>query len=587
MLQAAWVEHPRCDDRIPWESRSPVVDESQNSTLASISPPAKNSEPDQDWSGRTIGEFAILRCIGRGGMGQVYLAEQTSLKRKVAVKMLRPELSANKNSLQRFEDEAKAVAKLNHPNIVQIYTINEQDGNHYMALEYVEGRNLRDYLNRKGSPELPVCLNLMRQIASALQRAHESGFIHRDVKPENILLTRKGEVKVTDFGLSRCFTDGGQQVNLTQSGVTMGTPLYMSPEQVQGKPADIRSDIYSYGVTCYHLFAGQPPFRGASAFDVAVQHVQNEPPSLTALRPDLPADLVAMIQKMMAKKPEDRYQSFKEILRDIAKLRESVTGGMPLAPMSLPGPGSSSATLSAPTESAVNVVGRAPIQLGSNKWVPRIVVAVILAGMLLGGVTMRLAIHRLTAKEAGPRAESNEPPPYVSNEERFALELAKKFADPDSSPDELRRGIGFQVDLLAYYLKKGRLDDAEQFVTELQNHKYKATRFQTHPYQALAKLGHAMILAFRDRPEEALKQMGSLITTAPILPRPALGGLQSNQYVIAGVPSYLFEYPELRRLIADALNRIATDLHVTGFEKYPQLDAIRKSPNKPFRPGIK
>src|SRR5262249_36067382 len=150
---------------------------------------------------------------GRGGMGQVYLAEQTSLKRKVAVKMLRPELSANKTALQRFKAEAEAVARLSHPNIVQIYTINEQDGQQYMALEYVEGRNLRDYLSRKGPLDLPVCLSLMRQIANALQRAHESGFIHRDVKPENILVNRKGEVKVTDFGLSRCFTEAGQQVN--------------------------------------------------------------------------------------------------------------------------------------------------------------------------------------------------------------------------------------------------------------------------------------------------------------------------------------------------------------------------------------
>src|SRR5262245_66502108 len=130
-------------------------------------------------------------------MGQVFLAEQTSLKRKVAVKMLRPEFSANKNSLQRFKAEAEAVAKLNHANIVQIYAIGEQDGNHYMALEYVEGRNLRDYLSRKGPTDLPVCLSLMRQIANDLQRAHESGFIHRYVKPENIMLNHKGVAKVT------------------------------------------------------------------------------------------------------------------------------------------------------------------------------------------------------------------------------------------------------------------------------------------------------------------------------------------------------------------------------------------------------
>ena len=152
------------------------MEESQNPTLVAPEiPPA-----DEDWSGRAVGEFHILRRIGRGGMGQVFLAEQTSLKRKVAIKMLRPDLVANKTALQRFHAEAEAVAKLNHPNIVQIYAIGEQDGQSYMALEYVEGRNLRDYLNRKGPPDLSVCLSVMRQVAAALQRAHEGGFIHRD-----------------------------------------------------------------------------------------------------------------------------------------------------------------------------------------------------------------------------------------------------------------------------------------------------------------------------------------------------------------------------------------------------------------------
>src|SRR6476646_9255563 len=151
---------------------------------------------------------------------------------------------------------------------------------HFMALEYVEGRNLREYLERKGPPELLVSLSIMRQVASALQRAGELGIIHRDIKPENILLTRKGEVKVADFGLARCLTGDGPVLNLTQSGVTMGTPLYMSPEQVEGKPVDGRSDIYSFGVTCYHMLAGHPPFEGESPFEVALKHVRAEPTPL-------------------------------------------------------------------------------------------------------------------------------------------------------------------------------------------------------------------------------------------------------------------------------------------------------------------
>ena len=157
-----------------------------------------------DLTGRTLGEFQILRRLGQGGMGQVYLAEQVSLKRKVALKILRSDLAANPTSLQRFRSEAAAIARATHANIVQVYDIRESDGIYFMALEYVEGRNLSEYLAKKGPPDLLLALSIMRQVASALQRASELGIIHRDIKPENILLTRKGEVKIADFGLSRC-----------------------------------------------------------------------------------------------------------------------------------------------------------------------------------------------------------------------------------------------------------------------------------------------------------------------------------------------------------------------------------------------
>src|SRR5262245_20447065 len=154
--------------------------------------------PELDLSGSTVDDFHVLRKLGQGGMGQVYLAEQVSLRRKVALKILRPDLAASPPALTRFKQEAEAVARATHANIVQVYQIGECRGMHYMALEYVEGRNLREYLNRKGSPDLLVALSIMRQVAAALQRASELGIIHRDVKPENILLTRKGEVKVAD-----------------------------------------------------------------------------------------------------------------------------------------------------------------------------------------------------------------------------------------------------------------------------------------------------------------------------------------------------------------------------------------------------
>lgn len=154
-------------------------------------------------AGRTVGDFRIVRRLGQGGMGQVFLAEQLSLKRKVALKFLRSDLVANPSALARFRAEAESIAKINHANIVQVYMLGELDGQQFMALEYVEGLNLRDYLTRKGPMDVPRALLVMRQVAAALQRASEAGVVHRDIKPENILLTRSGEVKVADFGLSR------------------------------------------------------------------------------------------------------------------------------------------------------------------------------------------------------------------------------------------------------------------------------------------------------------------------------------------------------------------------------------------------
>ncbi len=279
-------------------------------TLTSSSAASGGSVPPLDLTGRTLGDYRILRRIGQGGMGQVYLAEQMSLKRNVALKILRAELAGNEASLQRFKVEAEAVAKATHANIVQVYAYGEADGFPYIALEYVEGRNLKEYVARKGPPKLAVALSIIRQTAAGLQRASEAGIVHRDVKPENILLTaRRGEAKVADFGLFRACLMADQPLHLTQSGVIMGTPLYMSPEQVEGKPLDSRTDIYSLGVTCYYMLAGKPPFDGATPFEVAMKHARDEPPPLAAVCPDLPEGLCAIVHKMMAKDPAQRCQT--------------------------------------------------------------------------------------------------------------------------------------------------------------------------------------------------------------------------------------------------------------------------------------
>lgn len=280
----------------------------------------------------TLGEFRLLRRLGRGGMSEVYLAEQTLLKRHVAIKVMRPELMLDESLRQRFQKEALAVAGLNHPNIVQIYTVGEAEGRIYIAQEYVNGQNLREYLTRKGPPDLPVAVHIMKQVAAALQAAGQAGIVHRDIKPENIMLARKGEVKVADFGLAKRSQQAESQ-QLTQLGTTMGTPLYMSPEQVNGTNVDERSDLYSFGVTCYHMLAGQPPFRGDNAVSIAVQHLRGIAKPLEKIRPDLPPLLCRIVHKLMEKDPDTRYQTAAAVIKDLKRVAQQKNHGTDAKPL--------------------------------------------------------------------------------------------------------------------------------------------------------------------------------------------------------------------------------------------------------------
>ena len=283
-----------------------------------------------DLTGRQLGGFLLLRRLGRGAMAEVYLAEQASLRRQVAVKVLKSQLATDGNYVKRFHQEAQAAASFVHSNVVQIHEVGCVDGLHYIAQEYVQGQNLRELLARRGPPDLKLALAILRQTAAALHQAALRGIVHRDIKPENIMLSRSGEVKVADFGLARVTRDGAA-LTLTEIGVTMGTPLYMSPEQVEGRPLDPRSDIYSLGVTCYHMLAGTPPFRGDTALSVAVQHLRSQPERLENQRRDLPPALCRIVHRMLAKDPAERYQTALEILRDARSIRVEGAEDDPLA----------------------------------------------------------------------------------------------------------------------------------------------------------------------------------------------------------------------------------------------------------------
>ncbi len=278
------------------------------------------SQQEVDLSGRQLGNYNLLRRLGRGAMAEVYLAEQLSLRRQVALKVLKPHLAVDEVYVKRFHNEAQAAASLVHANIVQIYEVGCIDGLHFIAQEYVAGLNLRELVSRRGPPSIPQAVAILRQAAAALGKAAEQGIVHRDIKPENIMISKSGEVKVADFGLARLTSDP-QGLNLTQVGITMGTPLYMSPEQVEGRVLDPRSDMYSLGVTCYHMLAGEPPFRGDTALAVAVQHLNAQPERLETHRPDLPTGLCRIVHRMLAKNPADRYASARELLRELRSLQ--------------------------------------------------------------------------------------------------------------------------------------------------------------------------------------------------------------------------------------------------------------------------
>lgn len=223
-------------------------------------------------------------------------------------------------------------AGLNHPNIVQVYTIGQEGDLHYIAQEYVQGKDLASIIRDRGKPDLSSALHVMRQVTAALKASGQAGIVHRDIKPENILVTKKGEVKVADFGLAQLGDASGAE----KEGVTMGTPLYMSPEQVSGRELDPRSDIYSLGVTCYQLLCGETPFKGPTPVSIAMQHLKNRPPQLQEKNPALPAIVCRVVHRMMAKRRALRYQSADEVLEDLKKLIVAQKQGRSLDLVKLP-----------------------------------------------------------------------------------------------------------------------------------------------------------------------------------------------------------------------------------------------------------
>jgi predicted ATPase/tRNA A-37 threonylcarbamoyl transferase component Bud32 len=262
------------------------------------------------------GRFEIIEELGRGGMGTIYLAEDKKIKERVALKLIRPEIASDRKTIERFGRELKTARRIAHRNVCRLYELMEHEGIHFITMECVQGEDLRSLIERSGPLPADRAVGIAQQVCAGLAEAHRLGVVHRDLKPGNIMIDKKGDAKILDFGIARSLYARG----ITAEGVVVGTPEYMSPEQVESKGVDTRSDIYSLGVLLYEMLTGAVPFEGDSAFSIACKHKTEAPPDPRETNPGLPAGLSAVILKCLAKEKEARYQTAEELLAELNAL---------------------------------------------------------------------------------------------------------------------------------------------------------------------------------------------------------------------------------------------------------------------------
>ena len=257
--------------------------------------------------------YEIIRSIGEGGMANVYLAYDIILNRKVAVKILRGDLAEDEKFVRRFQREAISASSLNHPNIVEVYDVGEDNGKYFIVMEYVEGKTLKQLIKKRGALTLPEVQDIMLQLTSAISHAHESYIIHRDIKPQNVLILEDGRVKIMDFGIAAQLNSG----ELTQTNSVMGTVYYLPPEQANGNAATAKSDIYSLGILMYELVVGKVPFKGDSPVEVAIKQMKEAIPDITTYNPDVPQSIENIILRASAKNPKNRYDTALDMYNDL------------------------------------------------------------------------------------------------------------------------------------------------------------------------------------------------------------------------------------------------------------------------------
>ena len=319
-----------------------------------VAPELLIDEPTGDLIGQSIGHYRIESLLGVGGMGEVYLARDERLGRKVALKLLPEHLTEDETQLSRFKTEARTASALNHPNILTVHEIGAEGNRHFIATEFIEGITLRALL-RRGRMNLHDALEIAVQVASALAAAHETGVVHRDIKPENIMLRPDGYVKVLDFGIAKLTEPEAESAFVAperrrfckaRPGLVIGTAQYMSPEQARGQTGDARSDIWSLGVVLYEMIAGNPPFSGETPGDCIAFIPKAEPPPLSSVLSNVPIKLQSIVEKALRKNSDERYQRIKEMLADLGVSSLSWKGKAPRRrPKRVPNPSSAKSSV--------------------------------------------------------------------------------------------------------------------------------------------------------------------------------------------------------------------------------------------------